>query len=228
MSTAVMPTPAAVKPFYFNTSAHLMRIERERANTLNELLAALRTCSDASIFQHTIRTLEEHHFIREGFSNDFAHWVFAACNEPGLAEQLANINIIREFTSAEALRARLVQLVETYVALNPRAAERTARECFYFCSSEMVVLPTNFHATNLEEFRNGLEHVTVHSIHHHFIEARLRLKLVSNDFSEWLRVEMQLPEAASRINGIDVYTVTLEDARWQMIEIVKQAQTRSA
>src|SRR5882762_11327697 len=88
----------ASKPFYFNSSAHLLRIGRERASTLLELLAGLRSCPEDSIFQHTFRTLEEHHFIREGFSNDFAHWTFTACKELALAEQLASIDV-REFTS---------------------------------------------------------------------------------------------------------------------------------
>src|SRR5207253_5580405 len=60
----------AKTPFYFNSAEHLLRIERERANTLGELLGAIKTCTDASIFQHTFRTLQEHHFIQEGYSND--------------------------------------------------------------------------------------------------------------------------------------------------------------
>ena len=64
----VRPLPR--RPFYFNTSAHLLRITRQKAETLNELLRALRSCPEDSIFQHTFRTLQEHHFIREGFSND--------------------------------------------------------------------------------------------------------------------------------------------------------------
>ena len=65
------------KPFYFNTSAHLLRIGQEKATTLTELLHALHTCSSDSIFQHTFRTLQEHHFIREGFSNDFGSLSYA-------------------------------------------------------------------------------------------------------------------------------------------------------
>ncbi len=93
MATVLMPTPAIRRsgnPFYFNSAAHLLRIEREKATTLGELLAALRNVANESIFQHTFRTLQEHHFIREGFSNDFAHWAFAACDEVGLAERLVS------------------------------------------------------------------------------------------------------------------------------------------
>ena len=82
-------TGRAGTPFHFNSAVHLLRIGRERAGNLNELLESMRNCPEESIFQHTFRTLQEHHFIREGFSNDFAHWAFSACNEPGLAERLA-------------------------------------------------------------------------------------------------------------------------------------------
>jgi hypothetical protein len=217
-------TPARVanKPFYFNTSAHLLRIGRERAATLAELLAALRACSEESIFQHTFRTLQEHHFIREGFSNDFAHWAFAALNEPGLAERLAGVDV-REYTSLATLREQIVAIVEQYLHRNSGVGDRVVGEPFYFCSSEIVVLPTPFVAHNLSEFQDGLARVTVHSIHHHFIEARLRLKLTYNDFSLWLQEEMGFPGLARRINGIDIYTVTLADVRRQIIRIVEGA-----
>src|ERR1044071_3764958 len=99
----ILTARAASKPFHFNSASHLLRIGKERASCLEELLEAIRTCPDASIFQHTFKTLEEHHFIREGFSNDFSHWAFVACNEVGLAERLAALDV-REFTSIPALR----------------------------------------------------------------------------------------------------------------------------
>ena len=111
-TTAQVPhSRMPVKPFYFNTSADLLRITTQKANTLAELLDALRVCPDDSIFKHTFRTLQEHHFIREGFSNDFAHWAFSACNEVALAEKLAAVDV-REFTSTRALRERLIEIVK--------------------------------------------------------------------------------------------------------------------
>lgn len=212
----------ARQPFYFNSSAHLLRIEREKAVNLSELLAALRSCSDDSIFQHTFRTLEEHHFIPEGYSNDFAHWAFADCNQPELAERLAGVDV-REYTSLADLRTRIVQILEDYLRTHPRAAQEAAQEPFFFCASEIVILPTQFAARNLPEFADALAKVSVHSIHHHFIEARLRLRLSSNDFSLWLQDELGLPEPARRLNRIDIYTATLEDVRRQIIYIVERA-----
>src|SRR5271168_5347152 len=211
-----------VKPFYFNTSAHLLRITTQKATTLGEFLAALRVCPDDSIFQHTFRTLQEHHFIREGFSNDFAHWALSACNEPGLAEGLATVDV-REFTSVEQLRERFIQIVEAFVQRSSAAATRIARETFYFCASDSVVIPTSFVAHNLREFAEGLRGVSVHSVHHHFIEARLRIKLMSNDFSQWLHEDMGLTETARQLNRIDIYTRTLEGVREQIVRVVERA-----
>ena len=223
-STATVPeivhTPR--RPFYFNTSAHLMRITRQKAGTLAELLHGIQECPEDSIFQHTFRTLQEHHFIREGFSNDFAHWTLTDCNEPGLAERLASVDI-REYTSLEDLRKRFVQLLEDYLLHNSKIADRAAEDVFYFCASDVVVMPTSFVANSLREFADGLRQISVHSIHHHFIEARLRLKLSSNDFSQWLLEDMGLTDAARAINRIDIYTATMEDVRQQMVKIVERA-----
>jgi hypothetical protein len=212
--------PWARSPFYFNSASHLLRIGRERATCLQELLEAIRTCPDASIFQHTFQTLEEHHFIKEGFSNDFSHWAFAACNEVELAERLAAIDI-REFTSIVALRERLVHLIETYIQRNPRSATRAAMEPFYMMAADLVVIPTPYVARNLEEFADELHKVTIHTIYYHFIDARLRLKLNTNDFSAWLEEELDMSQAGDRLNRIDIYTSTLEGVRGSILKIIE-------
>ncbi len=224
MATAPqMPTTRprwARSPFYFNSASHLLRISREKATNLQELVDALRTCSESSIFQHTFQTLEEHHFINKGFSNDFSHWAFAACNEVELAERLSAIDI-REFTSIAALRERIVHIIETYLQKNPRAATRVAMEPFYLMAADLVVVPTPYVARNLEEFADGLRKVSIHAIYYHFIDARLRLKLNTNDFSVWLEHEMDMAPAADRINRIDIYTSSLENVRRNILKVVE-------
>jgi hypothetical protein len=210
----------ARSPFYFNSASHLLRIGREKATTLMELLEAIRTCPESSIFQHTFQTLAEHHFISSGFSNDFSHWAFASCNEVELAERLASIDV-REFTSIAALRERLIHVIESYLQKNPRAATRAAMEPFYLMPSDLVVVPTPYVGRNLEEFADGLRKVSIHAIYYHFIDARLRLKLNSNDFSVWLDKELDMPQAADKVNRIDIYTSTLEDVRRGILKIVE-------
>ena len=215
----------ARSPFYFNSASHLIRIGREKATTLQELLEAIRICPEASIFQHTFQTLAEHHFIREGFSNDFSHWAFASCNEVELAERLAAIDV-REFTSIAMLRERLIHIIEMYLQKNPRAATRVAMEPFYLMASDLVVVPTPYVARNLEEFADGLQRVSIHAIYYHFIDARLRLKLNTNDFSVWLEQELDMGQAADKLNRIDIYTSTLEDVRRGILRIIEAEMNR--
>jgi len=221
MSANNTSPPKPNKPFYFNTSEHLLRIGRERACALEELLRGLQTCPEDSIFQHTFRTLQEHHFIRQGFSNDFAHWSLSACHEPVLAEKLASVDV-REFTAIEGLRRKMIEIVEEFLQKHPRSGSRAANDPFYFCASDIVVLPTPFVADSLAGFLDGLKQINVHSIHHHFIEARLRLHLMSNDFSQWLKEEVGLPRTADSVERIDIYTNTMEGVRQQIARIVEQ------
>lgn len=222
MPSAQRSLPKPEKFFYFNTSENLLRIGRQRAATIGELLEALKVCPDDSIFQHTFRTLQEHHFIRQGFSNDFAHWSLFACHEPILAEKLASVDV-REFTAIGGLRQRMIEIIEDHVQRHPRSFSEPANEPFYFCASDTVILPTPFVADSLDAFLDGLRQVSVHSIHHHFIEARLRLHLMSNDFSQWLEEELDLREIADLIERIDIYTNTMEGVRQKIGQIVSRA-----
>lgn len=219
-TSAHLMTRSANTPFEFKAAAHLLFIEREQARNLAELLDALLSCSEDSIFQHTFRTLEEHHFIKEGFSNDFAHWASAELGVIGLGERLASLDV-REFTSLLSLRSRLIQLVEDFLARNPHVREQTAENPFYFCSSKTVVLPVQTRACDLAEFIDGIKRVSVHSIHYHFIEARLRRKLETNDFSLWLQKELGLSRVASLLNRIDIYTSTLEGVKRKIVQVLQ-------
>lgn len=220
--TAKPPVRKPDKPFYFNTSENLLRIGRQKAGNLCELLTAVQTCPEDSIFQHTFRTLQEHHFIRQGFSNDFAHWSLFACHEPALAEQLASLDV-REFTAIEGLRGRMIEIIDEFLQSHPKSGSRPANEPFYFCASDLVVLPTKFAPDTLPGFLDGINQVSIHSIHHHFIEARLRLRRMSNDFSNWLEQEVGLKQPADAIERIDIYTNTMEGVRLQIARIVSQA-----
>jgi hypothetical protein len=217
------PTPRrAATPFEFKSAAHLLFIEKERACNIMELSQALRSCPEESIFQHTFRTLEEHHFIKEGFSNDFAHWAYVELGEVGLGERLASLDV-REFTSLEKLRLRLTEIVEDYGKQNSKACEHEVVAPFYFCSSRTIVLPGQRTAASLTEFIDGLRQVSLHSIHYHFIEARLRRKLESNDFSIWLKRDLGVEREADLLDQIDIYTATLEGVRRKIIQILQGA-----
>ena len=219
---AIEASRRATTPFEFKSAAHLLFIEKESACNVADLARSLRTCPEESIFQHTFRTLEEHHFIKEGFSNDFAHWVYVELGEVGLGESLASLDV-REFTSLGTLRSRLTEIVESYGEQYPKSRDRESSAPFYFCSSRTIILPPQRQASTLPEFIEGLKVVSLHSIHYHFIEARLRRRLESNDFSIWLKRDLGISNEAGQLDQIDIYTSTLEGVRRKIIQILQGA-----
>src|SRR5215472_10889617 len=174
----------AKEPFQFVTASNLTCVENHVANTINKLLEGLDQATDASIFYHTFQSLGQHHFLTEGFSNDFAQWVLAALNRPALAERLAALDI-RDYVSLADLRGDLRRLVVDYCEAHPREAALSGFEPFYFCESVEVIVPLGCEARSLEEFRDGLLSLSHASFYYHFISSRLRLHLKTNDFSQW-------------------------------------------
>src|SRR5713226_2149151 len=203
-------TRQATEPFQFVAASYLIRICTERSHTLGEMASLLQTCSEASIFYHTFQSLESHHYT--AFSSDFAQWVMAACNEAPLAERLAALDL-HNFVSLDDLRKVLVRIFEEYIRERPAAAVRPAFEPFHFCEAREVAVPLEDRAHDLAELQTGIRHLSLHTIHYHFINSRLRLRLQTNDFSNWIRNSLDLPELAKRLDHIDFYTCTLEEVR---------------
>lgn len=211
----------AQQPFRFVTAMYLTRICNQKATRLAELQVGLENCSDASVFYHTFQSLSRHHFLTEGFSNDFAQWALAACNQPELAERLAALDI-RDYLSLANLRGDLGRVVADYSRAHPQRAEQSAFEPFFFCESIEVIVPLELEAATLGEFRQVLEHLSNASFHYHFITSRLRLHLRTNDFSHWLADGLGLGTLAQRVNRIDIYTNTLEGARERLLALLEQ------
>jgi hypothetical protein len=215
----------AQTPFEFATVANLTRIGNVSAGTLGELLNGLEQCSDASIFHHTFQTLGSHHFLTEGFSNDFAQWTLADASRGALAEQLAALDI-RDYTSIAALRYDLCRVVREFLREYPEFSRQQTLERFYFCESLQVTLSFGVTARTLDEFHDGVARLSHAAFHFHFITSRLRLQLRTNDFSHWLANSLGLKGLADYINRIDIYTNTLDSARQKVLRLVERERRK--
>ena len=216
----------AETPFEFYAVSYLTRIGNQSAGTLEELRRGLEQCSDASIFHHTFQTLGTHHFLTENFSNDFAQWTMADANRNDLGEQLAVLDI-RDYVSIAALREDLCRVVGDYCQAYPEFASQLALERFYFCESVELTVPLGLTVKTLDEFRQGIEHLSHAGFYFHFISSRLRLKLQTNDFSHWLADGLGLKTLAESINHIDIYTNTLESTRAKMLRLIDRERRKA-
>lgn len=220
--TPTLTAPVRAKaPFHFATASYLVRIGNEVAHNLLELQRGIAACSDASIFYHTFQSLGRHHFLTEGFSNDFAQWVLASCNRPSLAEQLASLDI-RDYVSLADLRGDLLRLLRDYCQGNSRECQQAGFEAFYFAESPEEEVSLGIETWTLAEFYEALKHLPHGALQFHFLTSRLRLHLRTNDFSVWLAKELALTELARKIDQIDIYTNTLDSACTKISKLIER------
>jgi hypothetical protein len=205
--------------FVFATAAELVEITGRRARNLHQFLTLLREAEPASIFHHTYQTLREHHLLVERYPNDFADWVHAACGEAALAERLAGIDL-RAHRSLRSLQEAFVAIVDGYLTETPAARTRPARDPFDLCSAISVVTSTGDRAATLAEFREVIGRCSTATLHHHFVTARLRLDLASNDFSAWLVSAHDRADLADRLDRIDFVMQTLEGVRADILRVL--------
>jgi len=213
-------------PFYFYTSSNLVELTGERANTLEEMLVLLRRCTGSVIFYHVFQSFRERHFAIEKYHSDFAQWISTSLNEEALAEKLGSLDI-KDFTSIRSLRELIIKTIEEYISCSPQSKERQAKTPFFFCQSLSVVMPTRHIAWGLEDFYQIVGRIGIRSLHYHLIEARLRLGIHTNDFSNWFRDSLRRERLARRIEGIDIYLHTLEEIRGKILLHIKEEMRTS-
>ncbi len=208
-------------PFRFFTRLNLTELLGRKAKDVPELLAGLRKVPGSSIYYHTHRFLQQHHYLSPEPPNDFAFWVTGSLGLDPLGEQLASVDTVK-FHRLRELREKYIEILELHLKNNSaRRPECPEGEEFHFMSCRTFILPTRYEARNLEEFLGVLSTVSINSIYFHMFEARLRLGREENDFSNWLDT-LGYPDLAKEISRLDPYTMTLEGLRERLIQRVKR------
>jgi Family of unknown function (DUF5752) len=87
-------------------------------------------------------------------------------------------------------------------------------------------VPLDRRARTLDEFRDGIAHLSHSSFYFHFISSRLRLQLQTNDFSHWLADGLGLATLADSVNHIDIYTNTLDSSRAKLLRLIDRERRK--
>jgi hypothetical protein len=213
-----MKRKIATKPFRFHSTSSLVEITGKKAHHLKEFVRILKEIDRSSIFYHVHHAFREYTFAPGQYSNDFARWVAEDVEESRLAERLASIDI-QEFTDLEALRAKLVEIVEDHLEHAVEIRKAAPGREFYFLRGISMVIATPYEVRTLREFADALNHVGMRSLYYHFFDARLRLGRKTNDFSNWIRESLGEDEIAKKINALDPYFLTMDELKQKIITI---------
>ena len=207
--------------FKFCSRQNLTLLTGKRARDLAQMVENLRTVPGSVIYHHTHHYLEQHQHLSPEPPNDFAYWTSNVLLEQRLGEELAAIDVLR-FSTIHDLRDALVETIQRFLDSAENVRLAPPGQEFHFMRSVSFVLPTDVRATNLKEFGEALEHVSLSSIAYHMFDARLRLDVGDNDFSRWLETALGEHELAAALRNIDPYTHTEEGLRQRMIVLVNQ------
>jgi hypothetical protein len=209
--------------FQFMTKSDLTLLLGRKARNAKELYAGLREVPAMSVYFHTHRFLQQHHYLSPEPPNDFAYWATNVLNDDILGERLASIDIM-QFVSIEEIRQQFLSLLEEYLKTAERIIDCPRGEEFHFMSCQVFAFPTPYAATTLDEFRGMVEKVSIESIYYHMFDARMRPELGNNDFSIWLR-DNGYPDLATAIQALDPYSRTLEGLRKAIIKLIENHGT---
>jgi hypothetical protein len=207
------------RPFHFLTRLNLVELLGRQAKNARELLIGLGEIPGSSIYYHTHRFIQQHHYLSPEPPNDFAFWVTNALGHAALGERLASVDTVK-FRSIGSLRAAFLDILRTALAeRNGRNGECQEGEELYFMSCRTFILPTAYEARSLSEFREIVQKVSIDSIYFHVFEARLRLEKGDNDFSDWFE-DLGETKLARAISRLDPYNFTLEGLREMIVQKV--------
>ncbi len=207
-------------PFRFYTRLNLTELLGRKAADLKEFLEGLKSVPGSSIYYHTHRFLQQHHFLSPEPPNDFAYWVSMSLKEERLGEKLAAVDIVR-FGGIAPLRESFISIIEEHIKHHPAERRAPDGEEFHFMKSVTFVVPTPHVVDNLRDFYETLGMVSIHSVYFHIFEARLRLEKGDNDFSFWLGTQLGEKEIAAAVAKMDPYTRTLENLRQRIRSLIK-------
>jgi hypothetical protein len=206
------------EPFYFSSRSSLIRLLGIKAENVSELINGIETVPADSIYFHTHRFLEQHHYLTALPRNDFAYWVSSLLKLEDLGEMLAWVDVIK-FGDMEEVRAEFLRLLRKWHGNNEhREAACAEGQEFFFLGVKVFIIPTSYAAHSLSEFLEIIRNISIDSIYFHIFEARMRLKRNDNDFSAWLK-GIGENELARRIALLDPYSMNLEALREELLKL---------
>ncbi len=186
-----------------------------KANTLASFARALKEVDDDTIYYHLYRNLFEYHFLPTDYGNSFAYWL-AENGFPVLAEKFSALDLLECVCIAD-MRERMLDILRSDID----GIEKICKP-FYFIRAVRRTIDLGIRARNLEEFREGIGKVGIHSLFYHLVTSRLYHGEPTNDFSRWLR-EIGEEEKAEEIDRLDLMAYSLYEVRNRILKILSES-----
>ncbi|MBI4510046.1 MAG: hypothetical protein HY698_10460 [Deltaproteobacteria bacterium] len=219
------------EPFLFRKVLYLVEASGKRARNLDELLRLVTVIDPSSVGFHMHREFITYKFAHAEYPNDFAYWAARVLGDEILGERLAYLRVFKYPTLAELSREIAAIIAQHLMAYPETTAERAPRgREFNFCMARKFVMETGRSARNLPEFTGAIAEIEASSLYYHLFETRFGGGEPGrrNDFATWALLSLKHPALADRLDSIDPYMFSIEQARRVLLRILSEAQAEGA
>ncbi len=207
--------------FTFYKARYQFELTGKSARDISELISVIKEVDESSIFHHIYHALLDYHFLPIEYPNDFAYWIADVLHEPALAERLADPDL-RDIHDLDALRARIVDITEDYLATHDVSGRAGVGQEFHFIKSISVIFPTRHVASNISEALEVLKVIDLDSIFYYFIASRMLGGEHYKAFSRWI-FENNSHELMESLDNLYPYGfANLNAMRVEIVKIVER------
>ena len=196
------------------------------AINLRELRERIAACSENALFHHFCEPLLRPAFDHPDYRNDFAVWVKLYLSDRVLAERLG---ILDPFSmgSLEELRAVTLDIIDERLSEVVAIPSAAPGDEFYFLEATTVVFDTGDRIASPRDLAAAVKGMTNGSIYYHFLEARRRPPVGTDDFSVWLKEEEKKNAKYIRaLESIDFYFHTLSHLKEEIIAALGKVERK--
>jgi hypothetical protein len=219
-----------MNPFDIKDCAVLLRMSGlPAAYNLRELRDRISSCSPDVLYHHFCETTLAPSFDYPDYRNDFAVWARHKLGDNILAERLAIIDPY-SFAFMEDLRRLLLDILDerlSEVSMIPWV--RPGHE-FYFTEASTIVFDTDKKISDPDDLDAAILDMTTGSIYYHFLEARRRIPVGIDDFTNWLGDFGNGKTTAyiKALKQIDFTFYTLTELRVELARVLRCAKSLDA
>lgn len=212
----------AARPFEFIACYPLIEILDVVVRDEGQLLEAIETVPEGSIYLHTHGSFMRRQYIADPYPNDFASWCAVQVRDRVLGEKLGIVDPWL-YMSLETLRNALVEIIDHHLAELPQIPSVVYGEPFYFMQAELIEIPLGRQARTLKEFVEIVREVDYSSLYYHTFDAMMRKQKWDGDFALWIRQELEMEGLADQIAKLNPYVMTLQEMRLKILQLCEKA-----
>jgi hypothetical protein len=216
----------SAEPFIFYSRLSVPRYTGLKIRDVAGLVRALETISDSALYYHTYYFFLRHQSLIHDQLTEFAYWVMHSLQEEQLGYALSSVDIFQH-VSMQGLRHHLLKTIQQFVYRSKHVSVAPPGEELHIVELSSYQFSTGNRAHTIDEFVACLQAISIDSVYFHMVDARFRLRQLTNDFAQWFEHSLQDRELARLCAGIDLSLYDFKGVRSHLCQIIHQRMQQS-